>query len=125
MTRCAMALLITLALGLLVAPLAAEAQPPTPVYRIGYLLGATREQEPFVEAFLEGMRVLGYVEGQNLDLRHGSCDTTSFRPLGTLSCWSGGVRISFRRRALGHWLHARANRASRSVYRDALAPRTP
>jgi hypothetical protein len=30
-----MALLVTLALGLLVAPLAAEAQPPTHVYRIG------------------------------------------------------------------------------------------
>jgi hypothetical protein len=48
-----------------------------------------------------------------MDLRHGSCDTTSFLPLGTLSCWSGGVRLSFRRHALGHWLHARANRASR------------
>jgi hypothetical protein len=51
----------------------------------------------------------------NQDLQHGSCNTTSFVPLGTLSCWSGGVRISFMLRASGHWLHARANRASRSV----------
>jgi putative tryptophan/tyrosine transport system substrate-binding protein len=64
------ALLITLILSLLVAPLAVEAQPPTPVYRIGYLLGATREQEPFVEAFLEGMRVLGYVEGQHFVMEY-------------------------------------------------------
>jgi putative ABC transport system substrate-binding protein len=61
--------IITCALGCLgVAPLAAVAQPPTHVYRIGYLLGTPREQEPFLEAFLEGMRALGYVEGQNLVL---------------------------------------------------------
>jgi ABC-type uncharacterized transport system substrate-binding protein len=62
------ALLITL--SILVAPLAAEAQPPTPVYRIGYLLGTTRAQEPALEAFLEGMRALGYVEGQNLVMEY-------------------------------------------------------
>jgi putative tryptophan/tyrosine transport system substrate-binding protein len=59
-------LLVTIALGLLVAPLAPEAQPPTHVYRIGVLAGGTREQDTYVEAFLEGMRALGYVEGQNL-----------------------------------------------------------
>jgi hypothetical protein len=58
--------LIILVLGILVAPRAPEAQPPTHVYRIGYLLGTTREREPFLEAFLEEMRTLGYVEGQNL-----------------------------------------------------------
>ena len=63
-------LLVTLALGLLVAPLAPEAQPPTHVHRIGVFLGTTREQEPLVEAFLEGMRALGYVEGQNLVLEY-------------------------------------------------------
>jgi putative tryptophan/tyrosine transport system substrate-binding protein len=66
MNRTLGALLIILTLGLLVAPLAAQAQPPTPVHRIGYLLGTTRAQEPALEAFLEGMRALGYVEGQNL-----------------------------------------------------------
>ena len=65
------ALLITLALGLLVAPLAAEAQPPTHVHRIGVLVGvATREQDRNVGAFLEGMHALGYVEGQNLVLEY-------------------------------------------------------
>jgi ABC transporter substrate binding protein len=68
MNRTLGALLIIFTLGLLVAPLAAEAQPPTHVHRIGYLLGTTREQEPALEAFLEGMRALGYVEGQHLVL---------------------------------------------------------
>jgi ABC-type uncharacterized transport system substrate-binding protein len=58
-------LVVTLALVLFTAPLAAVAQQPTHVHRIGYLLGGTREQEPYVEAFLEGMRALGYVEGQH------------------------------------------------------------
>jgi putative tryptophan/tyrosine transport system substrate-binding protein len=59
--------IITCALGCLgVAPLAPEAQPPTHVHRIGVLHGATPGQDPFVGAFLEGMRALGYVEGQNL-----------------------------------------------------------
>jgi len=62
--------IVTLALSLLVAPLAAVAQPPTPVYRIGYLGATTREQQPFVEAFLEGMHALGYVEGQNLIMEY-------------------------------------------------------
>jgi putative ABC transport system substrate-binding protein len=62
-----MALLITFTLGcLFVAPLAPEAQPPTHVHRIGGLVGTTPEGDSFVEAFLEGMRALGYVEGQNL-----------------------------------------------------------
>jgi ABC-type uncharacterized transport system substrate-binding protein len=69
--RTIIGLIITCALGcLFVAPLAPEAQPPTHMYRIGYLLGGTREQEPFLEAFLEAMRALGYVEGQNLVLEY-------------------------------------------------------
>jgi ABC-type uncharacterized transport system substrate-binding protein len=69
----AIALLMTLALGLLVAPLTAEAQPPKHVHRIGGLsgiVGTTPGRDPFVEAFLEGMRALGYVEGQNLVLEY-------------------------------------------------------
>jgi putative ABC transport system substrate-binding protein len=61
--------IITCALGCLgVAPLAAEAQPPTYVHRIGVLFATTPGRDPFVEAFLEGMRTLGYVEGQHLML---------------------------------------------------------
>jgi len=62
-------LIVTLALVILVAPLAAKAQQPTPVHRIGVLTG-TIPRERNVEAFLEGMRALGYVEGQNLIMEY-------------------------------------------------------
>jgi putative tryptophan/tyrosine transport system substrate-binding protein len=61
---------VILALGILAAPLTAAAQPPTHVHRIGALTGYTRGQDPNVEAFLEGMRALGYVEGQHLVLEY-------------------------------------------------------
>ncbi len=63
-------LVATLALALLLAPLAPEAQPPTHVHRIGYLLVTTREQDIYLETFLETMRALGYVEGQNLSMEY-------------------------------------------------------
>jgi len=63
--------IITCALGCLcVAALAPAAQPPTHVHRIGVLLGTTPGQDPFGEAFLEELRALGYVEGQNLVLEY-------------------------------------------------------
>jgi putative ABC transport system substrate-binding protein len=73
MTRRLIGLILILALCLLVAPLVAEAQPPTPVHRIGWLAGTTPGREhdrnrAGVEAFLEGMRALGYVEGQHFVL---------------------------------------------------------
>jgi putative tryptophan/tyrosine transport system substrate-binding protein len=71
MTRRSIGLLLTLALGLLMAPLAAEAQPPTKVHRIGVLASSPSPgpgRSPFTEAFLEEMRALGYVEGQHLVL---------------------------------------------------------
>jgi putative tryptophan/tyrosine transport system substrate-binding protein len=63
-------LLVTLALGFLVAPLTAEAQPVGKVYRIGYLavgLSPT-PSAPYqgLEAFRLALRDLGYVEGRNL-----------------------------------------------------------
>src|SRR6266511_4765605 len=61
---------VILALGILAAPLTATAQPPTHVHRIGVLSGFTREHDRNVEAFLEGMRALGSVEGQNLVLEY-------------------------------------------------------
>ena len=70
MTRSTIGLFLTLALSLLVAPLAAEAQPPTHVHRIGWLGAGTTPRASFLEAFLEEMRALGYVEGQHLVMEH-------------------------------------------------------
>ena len=54
--------------GFLVAPLAAEAQPPTKVYRIGWLRPDSPPLSPWPpqEAFRQRLHELGYVEGQNL-----------------------------------------------------------
>ena len=54
--------------GLFAAPLVAGAQPATKVYRIG-LLGGEPPTSPsgrVWEAFFQGLRELGYVEGQNI-----------------------------------------------------------
>jgi putative ABC transport system substrate-binding protein len=57
-------------LPLFVAPLAAEAQHAGKVYRIGILtLGEVTPRTAMWSAFLEAMRGLGYVEGQNLVVR--------------------------------------------------------
>src|SRR4029434_1934944 len=61
---CAMLLLI-LAPGILVAPLAAQAQPPGKVYRIGYL-GTDPPPADWWDALLDGLRKRGYSEGRNL-----------------------------------------------------------
>jgi putative ABC transport system substrate-binding protein len=69
MTRRLIGLLITLALGLLVAPLAADAQPPPHVPRIGVLSGdAFRPDSRSRTAFRQGLHALGYVEGQTIIL---------------------------------------------------------
>jgi ABC-type uncharacterized transport system substrate-binding protein len=60
--------MVTLTLSILVAPLAAEGQQATKVYRIGWLSpGFPRpDHDPPVDAFRQGLREFGYVEGQNL-----------------------------------------------------------
>src|SRR5262249_56196533 len=62
-------LAVVVALGLVIAPLAVEAQQPGKVWRIGILAGSrptTPEAARPWEALLQGLRELGYVEGQNL-----------------------------------------------------------
>ena len=67
MRRTTAAIIVTLALGILVMPLAPDAQQATRVPRIGWLGGPTREAaEPFVQAFQRGLKDLGWVEGQNI-----------------------------------------------------------
>ena len=68
--------------GLLSAPLAVEAQPQGKVYRIGYPSMGAGPGKP-EEAFLGGMRDLGYVVGRNLviDYRWANNDVLRFQAL--------------------------------------------
>jgi putative ABC transport system substrate-binding protein len=65
-------LVVMLALVLLTAPRASNAQPSTKVSRIGWLAGGSPPSgpNPSVEAFQQGLRDLGYVEGQNLTIEY-------------------------------------------------------
>jgi len=67
---------LVLALGLVLAPLVAEAQPPGKVPRIGLLSPASpsdagrnpSDLAVLFAALREGLRELGYVEGQNIKI---------------------------------------------------------
>ncbi len=60
-----------IALGLFAAPFAAGAQQPAKVPRIGYLSPVTPTTDPpLVDAFRQGLRELGYLEGQNLAIEY-------------------------------------------------------
>jgi putative tryptophan/tyrosine transport system substrate-binding protein len=61
------ALAAALALGLIVEPLTVAAQPARKVPRIGFLItGSSTDQHHLIEAFGQGLRELGWVEGQNI-----------------------------------------------------------
>src|SRR5687767_11490094 len=57
--------LLMIILGAVLAPLVAEAQAPTKVARIGWMSrGSPTAKDANMDAFRQGMRELGYVEGQ-------------------------------------------------------------
>jgi putative ABC transport system substrate-binding protein len=74
-TRVVLVAALALGLGLLAARSAADAQPAGKVQRIGYLLGtsSTVSSRP-VEAFGQGLRGLGWVEGQNIVIEYRSAE---------------------------------------------------
>ena len=57
-------------IGLLAAPLAAEAQQAAKIARIGYLAVNLIANRHLQEAFLQGLRDLGYVEGRNVVIEY-------------------------------------------------------
>jgi putative ABC transport system substrate-binding protein len=66
---------LILALGLVAAPLAVDAQRPEKLYRIGMLeRTSTAINAANVDAFRQGLRDLGYVEGKNFVIEYRSAD---------------------------------------------------
>ena len=60
----------TLAGGLLAAPLAVEAQPGARVVRMGYLASSLAASPHLHEAFRQGLRDRGYIEGRNVVIEY-------------------------------------------------------
>jgi len=56
--------------GIVVAPFAAEAQQAAKVPRIGYVAPNLAASPHFHEAFRQGLRDLGYVEGRNVVIEY-------------------------------------------------------
>jgi putative ABC transport system substrate-binding protein len=79
-----------LALALLAAPLVGEAQPAGKVYRIGMLeTRSTVLNAANIDAFRQGLRELGYKEGQNLEIEYRSSDGRDERFPGLASALVG------------------------------------
>jgi len=73
---------VVLTLGLILAPLAAEAQLAGKVPRVAYLTpwsDSDPGRQRGLEAFRQGLRELGYVEGQNIAIESRSAEGTDDR----------------------------------------------
>ena len=68
--------IVMLTLSMLLAPLAADAQPPKKVPRIGVLHTNASAPwfPPLLAAFHQGLRDFGYVDGQNLVIEYRSAE---------------------------------------------------
>src|SRR5712691_2777968 len=75
MRRTTVGLIVLLALGLFLAPYLSQAQSVAKTPRIGILTPvAAFDQHPGLEAFRQGLRDLGYVEGHNIVLEYRFAD---------------------------------------------------
>jgi putative tryptophan/tyrosine transport system substrate-binding protein len=74
-------LVLLVILAFLVEPLTAHAQQATAVHRIGRLIAGNPPAgpDPSLEAFRQGLRALGYIEGQNLVIEHRSAEGSTER----------------------------------------------
>ncbi len=63
-------IIATLALGIFAAPVASNAQQPGKIPRIGVLSPGSLGPSPLLDAFRQGLRELGYIEGQNIAIEY-------------------------------------------------------
>ena len=71
------AFISSIAISLLAAPFAVEAQPAGKVPRIGFLVAASASDSAYarlIETFRQGLRDLGYVEGRNIVVEYRYAD---------------------------------------------------
>jgi hypothetical protein len=107
--------LVTLILSLLAAPLATTAQPQGKIPRVAVLEPTSQEHPaPCLPAFQQGLRDLGYVEGQTmlLDYRYGEGHADRLPTLPSNRLWHAGKRSSHQSIA-GH--HAERGRRGACV----------
>ncbi len=85
--------LLALACSLLAAAAAYAGEPRGKISRVGILRAGSPVSDYFMEPFRQGLRDLGYVEGQNILLEfrwaEGKSDSPRWRPI-----WSGRGWIS-------------------------------
>ena len=87
--------LLTSLAGALAVPRAAEAQQAGAVHRIGYLTSGSAAATPrSVEAFRQGLRELGWVEGQNIVIDYRFAEGRSDRLPISRPSWSDSRRRS-------------------------------
>jgi putative tryptophan/tyrosine transport system substrate-binding protein len=64
-------LIVMLALGILTTPLAADAQQPTKVFRLGFISSSvTNVSHPFLTGLRQGLSELGYKESKNIMIEY-------------------------------------------------------
>src|SRR6266480_350868 len=78
--------------ALLAAPLTIEAQQAAKIARIGYLAGDLAAGAHLQEAFLQGLRDLGYIEGRNVVIEYRDAEGKLER-LPTLAAELGALKI--------------------------------
>jgi len=109
----------TLAGGLLVSPFAAEAQQAAKVPRIGYLVSNLAASPHLHEAFRQGLRDLGYVEGRSVVIEYRDAGGKYDR-LPALAAELVALKVEGCGAGAGH-----RPRVARPVSRDAQLPQQP
>src|SRR5262245_59086207 len=108
------AVIAVLALSLLAAPIAAEAQQTAKVARIGYLSTDLAANPDIQEAFRQGLRDLGYVEGRSVVIEYRDAEGKHER-LPALAAELVALKVDVIVAAAGNNLAMAAKQATRTI----------